>query len=241
MITYIILLLICFYFYTIKETFTINKKKKEKNRQLIKDTINIHINKVNSEKFNKNIFQPTKVLPYNLNNTDEYNILNNYGIKNMKKRILYTNKINKCNTIPYNKTNLFKNYDKILDTSFSDIKLNNTNVQNCKNENLKNIVLISKDSTFQWSYDTNLLNNKFFYIYYTISDTKCNLNSKTYNSLKLNNDSNFNEFSFNKHHYKNRNIYKMEFLEKKKACELFIVLKENNKILLKSNNIIIQN
>ena len=47
-----------------------------------------------------------------------YNILNNFGVKNNKKRESYFNSLNDNNTMPHNSVNLLNNYDKVLDTKF---------------------------------------------------------------------------------------------------------------------------
>ena len=55
---------------------------------IIKDRLKEHIRNVNNYSENMNTLHPTGVLPYNLNNSDDYNILNNYGIKYNEKEQL---------------------------------------------------------------------------------------------------------------------------------------------------------
>lgn len=52
---------------------------------IIKDRLKEHIRDVNNYSENMNTLHPSGVLPYNLNNSDDYNILNNYGIKNQRR------------------------------------------------------------------------------------------------------------------------------------------------------------
>jgi len=241
MITYIILLLILYYLYIKKENFVINKKIDIPNNQpLLKDLLKQHLEKTNLDTYTKNTYIPLNVLAYNLNSTDEYNILNNYGIKNQKKRNLYIKKNNNCNTLPYNKTQLFNNYDSVLDDSFTTIYLNNEH-NKCKKEELTKIHLIGNKNIFQWSYDNKYMKNKYFYLFYKISDDKCSKKSLNYNSLKITPNFESPEFSLSINNYKNRNIYIMNFLVKNKVCDIYIVLTKKNNMLIKSNNIIIEN
>jgi len=241
MITYIILLLIIYYLYIKKEYFISNTKAElPKTKKLIKDILKTHIEETNLDKYNKNTYTPKNVLAYNLNSTDEYNILNNYGIKNQKKRNLYSRKNNNCNTLPYNKTQLFNNYDTVLDYSFTTIYLNNEH-NNCKKYGLSKIHLIGDKNTFQWSYETKHLKNKYFYLFYKIRDEKCPTKLLNYNLLKITTNFQSPEFSLSINNYKNRNIYIMNFLIKNKFCDIYIVLTEKKNMLIKSNNIIIEN
>lgn len=241
MITYIILLLILYYLYIKKENFVINKKIDIPNNQtLLKDLLNQHLEKTNLDTYTKNTYIPLNVLAYNLNSTDEYNILNNYGIKNQKKRIMYSRKNNNCNTLPYNKTQLYNNYDSILDDSFTTIYLNNEH-NKCKKEKLTKIHLIGDKNTFQWSYDTKQLKNKDFYLFYKIRDEKCPTKLLNYNVLKITSNFESPEFSLSVNNYKNRNIYIMNFLVQNKFCDVYIVLTKKKNMLIKSNNIIIKN
>jgi len=241
MITYLILILLAYYVYIKKESFVTNKQTSEPSKKLIKDILKEHIEDTNLEKYNISTFNPTHVLAYNLNSTNEYNILNNYGIKNTKKRESYIKKLNKCNTVPYNKNSLLKNYDTILNKSFTTIYLNHEIHHDCKPEGLTKIQLIGNNNIFQWSYDTHHLKNKFFYIFYKIVDNKCHDTSIVYNSLKIIPNFESSEFSLSVNNYKNRNIYIMNFLVKNKFCDIYIVLSENNNMLIKSNNIIVKN
>tara|TARA_B110001469_G_C9595057_1_gene295433 strand:+ start:71 stop:757 length:687 start_codon:yes stop_codon:yes gene_type:complete len=227
--------------YIKKDHFTTNTQtNKPTDEKLIKYILKTHIEETNLDTYNKNTYIPSNVLAYNLNSTDEYNILNNYGIKNQKKRNLYNIKNNNCKTLPYNKIQLFNNYDSVLDDSFTTIYLNNQHNE-CKKENLTKIHLIGNKNTFQWSYETLHLKNKNFYLFYKIRDEKCPTKLLNYNVLKITSNFESPEFLLSINNYKNRNIYIMNFLVKNKFCDIYIVLTEKNNMLIKSNNIIIEN
>ena len=133
----IIIILIIIYIYWFWSKKTINQDtdgiqgfKDYKNQRIscnkniiINDRLEEHISDVNNSAENMNTLHPTGVLPYNLNKTDDYNILNNYGIKNQRKREAYTLKFNGCAIIPHNSQKLLKNYDSVLDESFKTIEI----------------------------------------------------------------------------------------------------------------------
>ena len=119
-IVLIVVFTIVYFYYT--EKFVNYKKSSCKKNIIVKDSLKDHINFTNKLNENSNILQPNGILPYNLNNTDKYNILNNFGIKNLKKRNNYIKSISNCNVIPQNSLKLLKNYDDILDKSFTNIQ-----------------------------------------------------------------------------------------------------------------------
>ena len=95
MIILIILVLMLLYFLNKhRENFTNSNNSNNSNNTnnsnifscgknvVVKNSISDYINKLNNSTINKHFLQPNDFLPYNLNNTDQYNILNNYGIKN---------------------------------------------------------------------------------------------------------------------------------------------------------------
>ena len=240
----IIVLLVAFtifYFYY-TETFVNYKKSSCKKNIIVKDSLKDHINFTNKLNENSNILQPNGVLPYNLNNTEKYNILNNFGIKNLKKRNNYIKSISNCNVIPQNSVKLLKNYDYILDKSFTNISVNKWNNEICNNTgkiDYPNLSLISNDYIIHWSYYHKYLNNKNFYLYYKYID-KCdksidNDSNINYNSLQLKNNFECNEFNFLVSTYKQRNIYKLTYKVSSKSVKIYIVLKEFNNVLKKSN------
>ena len=237
-IVLIVVFTIVYFYYT--ETF-VNYKKLSCNKNIIvKDSLKQHIIYTNKLNLNKNILQPNGILPYNLNNTEKYNILNNFGIKNQKKRNNYIKSLSNCNVIPQNSFKLLKNYDNILDTSFINISINKWNDEKCNKLSkidYPNISLVSNDYSIHWSYYNKYLNNKFFYVYYKYID-KCEESddfNKNYNSLKLKDNFDCNEFNFIVSTYKERNIYKLIYKLSTKSVKIYIVLKEDNNYLKKSN------
>ena len=116
----LIILLILLYKHKYNEHFTVssNSKKHCDKYIIVKDSLSDYINKINNFKPNTNLLHPKHVLPYNLNSTDQYNILNNFGIKNLKKRKKYMKNINNNQTISFNTTPLLNNYDNILNDTF---------------------------------------------------------------------------------------------------------------------------
>ena len=239
-IVLIVVFTIVYFYYT--EKFVNYKKSSCKKNIIVKDSLKDHINFTNKLNENSNILQPNGILPYNLNNTDKYNILNNFGIKNLKKRNNYIKSISNCNVIPQNSLKLLKNYDDILDKSFTNITINKWNNEIC-NKNVKidypNISLVSNDYSIHWSYYHKYLNNKNFYVYYKYFD-KCDQSDESntiYNSLQLKNNFDCNEFNFIVSTYKQRNIYKLSYKLTSKSVKIYICLKEGN-IYLKKSNII---
>ena len=216
---------------------------------VVKDSISDYINKLNNSTINKRFLQPNDFLPYNLNNTDQYNILNNYGIKNSKKRNDYINTLNNNTTIPYNSIKLLKNYDKELTNAFTTINIGTSNHNRCNDNNENNnangsnlpeIYVVSKDNNIQWSYNSIELEGvgTHFYIYFDFV-TKCDdpINFNKFRSLKISSNfkSEFFKLVINKSN--NTHIYKLEYTNTNKFARLFVVLKRNNIIIKKSNNI----
>ena len=197
----------------------------------------------------KDILRPTGLLPYNLNNTNQYNILNNFGIKNNKKRNAYSRELNDNNTIPYNTTNLLKNYDKVLNQTFKENDY--TNYKESQNMNkpaempkFKDIYLIGNELKAQFSYDSNLLVSPKtkLYVYYDIVDS-CDEDFDFNKLKKLRLDKSINStnnFSLTTNHYNDRNIYKLEFKNVVKQARLIVVLKHDKKIVKKSNYVILK-
>ena len=247
MIRILILLLILIFAYK-KELFTNPKSKSDKigcNTQLkikdFKESVNL------DKKIKKDILRPTGVLPYNLNNSDKYNILSNFGIKNNKKRNAYFRALNDNNTIAYNSKNLLKNYDKVLDKAFEKNNYSNYNQTLNKPNKIpefKDIYLIGNELKAQFSYDANLLANSKtkLYIYYDIVDD-CNEDFDFNKLKKLRIDKSINltnDFSLTNNHYNDRNIYKLEFKNVLKQARLIVVLKHDKKIVKKSNHVILK-
>jgi hypothetical protein len=206
---------------------------------IIKDRIKDHINDINNYSENINTLHPNGILPYNISNSDDYNILNNYGIKNQRKRAEYTHKINGCTTIPYNSHKLLKNYDAMLDDSFKTIvvpKWENYTAKyfNSNKEELPKILLIQDDNErdVRWSYPQKYLCNRKLYLYY-----KFDKDSK-YSSLLLNNKLDNNEFKLMVSKFKERNIYKL-YYNLSKTVKIKVGLKENDKLSVESNSIFI--
>lgn len=248
MIRILILLLILMFLYK-RESFT-NPKPKDKigcNKKLkIKDfRETLSFNK----KIKNDILRPTGVLPHNLNNTNQYNILNNFGIKNNKKRNAYSRALNDNNTIPYNTTPLLKKYDKVLDQAFDKKVYSNynkdlTNPTENSIPEFKDIYLIGNELKAQFSYDSNLLTSSKtkLYIYYDIVDS-CDEDFDFNKLKKLRLDKSINStdnFSLITNHYNDRNIYKLEFKNVGKQARLIVVLKHNKKIVKKSNYVILK-
>lgn len=250
MIILIILVLILLYFLNKnKENFVSNTSNNNKSTNnifacgknvIVKDSINDYINKLNNSTINKHFLQPNDFLPYNLNNTDHYNILNNYGIKNIKKREEYTNSLNNNTTIPYNSIKLLKNYDTELTNAFTKINIGNSSNDNTtKSNKLPEIYLVSKDNNIQWSYNSiDLDNDMNFYIYFDFVD-KCDdpINFNKFRSLKISSKFKSEFFKLIINESNNTNIYKLEYTNTNKFARLFVVLKRSNKIIKKSNNI----
>ena len=237
MIIIIVMIIVLLYFYKNNkennennENFTTNIDSKKYNvndvndcRNLIieKDSLNDHINEINNTKNNNNLLFPKHILPYNLNSTDQYNILNNYGIKNIKKRNNYFRKLNNNTTIPYNTTNLLNNYDNILNNTY----FINTTIS----RKHPDIYLIKNCNKVQWSYETKYLDNTHFYLNFKTSNS-------SYSSLKLYDNLDHDYFKLSISNYKNRNIYKLEYTGTN-TISIYVVLKENNNIKAKSNYI----
>ena len=244
LILLLILILILIFIHK-RELFTNPNSNSDKigcNKQLeikdFKETLSFN------KKIKKDILRPNGVLPYNLNNTNRYNILNNLGIKNNKKRNAYFRSLNDNNTIAYNSTNLLKNYDKVLDKTFEKNDYSNQNQNNpIEIPEFKDIYLIGNELQAQFSYDSNLLTNSKtkLYIYYDIVDN-CN-EEFDFNKLKrLRLDKSINstnDFSITMNHYNDRNIYKLEFKNLVKQARLIAVLKHDKKIIKKSNYVIL--
>ena len=206
---------------------------------IIKDRLKEHIRNVNNYSENMNTLHPTGILPYNLNNSDDYNILNNYGIKNQRKRAEYTHKLNGCTTLPHNSHKLLKNYDAVLDESFKNIvipKWKNYTAKyfNTTKEEPPKILLIQdeNDRALRWSYPQVDLCNRKLYLYY-----KFNKDSK-YSSLLLNNKLDNDEFKLTLSQFKERNIYKLDY-NLSKRIKIKVGLKENNKLIVESNGVFI--
>ena len=252
----ILIILVIFFFYAIRnvnrdvnrETFYSNnltKSNKFGNKIVNNNNINSYINTINTPIINKNILEPKWVMPYNLNylnNLDKYNILNNFGIKNNKKRQEYINKINNNETVPFNSIKLLKNYDGNLNNIFTTIS-NNSFIQKVVNtspKDLPEIYLVSKDNKIRWSYNTKELDNDInFYIYFDFVN-KCDdtINFNQFSSLKISN--NFRSIYFNltiNNTNNNNTIYKLEYTNTNKFVRIFVVLKRNNIVIKKSNNI----
>ena len=194
---------------------------------IVKDNLSDYIQTINNTKLNNNLLHPTHVLPYNLNSTEQYNILNNFGIKNLKKRNKYIENINNNQTISFNTTPLLNNYDNILNDTFytnSTTKID-----------YPELFIINNKSKIQWSYGTKYLNNSYFYLYFNNTDDQHN-----FNSLKLSSDFKHDNFSLNIDHYKNRYIYKIDY-KGNKHIRIYVVIKKNKQIILKSNEIVIKN
>ena len=192
---------------------------------IVKDNLSDYIQTINNTKLNNNLLHPTHVLPYNLNSTEQYNILNNFGIKNLKKRKKYMKNINN-QPITFNTTPLLKNYDNILNDTFyknSTIKLE-----------YPELFIINNKSKIQWSYGTKYLNDSYFYLYFNNADDQPN-----FNSLKLSSDFKHDNFNLTIDHYNNRYIYKIEY-KGTKHIRIYVVLKKKKQILLKSNEIKIE-
>ena len=226
----LIILLILFYKYKNNEPFTVSSNSNSKNScdkyVIVKDRLSDYIQQINNSKPNTNLLYPKHVLPYNLNSTNQYNILNNFGIKNLKKRKKYMKHINNNQTISFNTTLLLKNYDTILNDTF----YNNSTTK----LEYPELCIINNKSKIQWSYDTKYLNDSYFYLYFNNLDERNN-----FNSLKLSTDFKHDNFNLNINHYQNRYIYKLEYKGNKKL-RMFVVLKKNKKIIIKSNVIVIK-
>lgn len=249
MIRILILLFILMFFYK-RELFTNpnSKPKIECNKKLkikeFKEILNF------DKKIKKDILRPKGVLPHNLNDTNRYNILNNFGVKNNKKRESYFRSLNDNNTIPHNSAKLLNNYDKVLDETFSKSQTQYPGTAEeptkaeIKQSDFKDIYLISDDLKAQFSYDSNLLKSDKtkLYLYYDIVDS-CD-DSYDFNKLKklrLDKSINLsNDFSITMNHYNDRNIYKLEFKNLKKQARVIVVLKHDKKIIKKSNYVILK-
>jgi len=206
---------------------------------IIKDRLKEHIKNINNYSENMNTLLPIGVLPYNLNNSDDYNILNNYGIKNQRKRDIYTYNLNGCTTLPHNSHKLLKNYDAVVDESFKTIvvpKWENykSTYFNTNKQKIYKIYLIKdkNEKAVRWSYPKKELCNRKLYLYY-----KFDTNSK-YSSLLLNNKLDNDEFKLTLSQFKERNIYKLDY-NMSKRIKIKVGLKENNKLIVVSNSVFI--
>jgi hypothetical protein len=206
---------------------------------IIKDRLKEHIRNINNYSENMNVLHPNGVLPYNITNSDDLNILNNYGIKNQRKRAEYTRKLNGCTTIPHNSQKLLKNYDSVLDESFKTIVVpkweNYTSTQsNSDKEAPPKILLLLGDDerSVRWSYPQKYLCNRKLYLYYKFD------NMDSYNKLLLNNKLDNDEFKLTLSQFKERNIYKLDY-NLSKTVKIKVGLKENNKLIIESNSVFI--
>ena len=137
----ILLVLVVSYYFNKTHTqpiLTENKEQfKDKSTGCIKN-INIsnklktHLDKVKTLKINNNILQHIGPIPFNYSNKLEYSVMNNNGIKDLKKRQLYEkNNINNGVILPYNKRVLLKNLNRnVFNHNFKDIRPPITNCQN---------------------------------------------------------------------------------------------------------------
>jgi hypothetical protein len=235
LIILLIVLLIVFYSNTIENftstkstnaitTSTNSKKQKCAKYIIVKDNLSDYIDQINNKSINKNLLKPKNLLPYNLNNTGQYNILNNSGIKYRRKKESYLNNINNNNPISFNSTTLLKNYDNVLQNTF--YTNNSTPLEYPK------LYIINNDTHIQWRYDPKYLNDVHFYLYFKYLD---NISSNLM-SLKLTDDFEHEKFNININHNHTNYLGKLEY-KGNKNIKLFIVIKKNNKIILKSNEI----
>jgi hypothetical protein len=244
-----IIILIIIVYIVYKKYFTTKQGFKDydsnslscKKNIVIKDRLKDHINNMNNYSDNMNVLHPKSVLPYNINNIDDYNILNNYGIKNGKKRSEYKHRLNGCTSIPYNSHKLLKNYDKEFDETFKTIEIpkwNNYTTKtyfNSSKENPDKIFLIYEEDTnlARWSYPKKDLCNRNLYLYFKFDE-----NNK-YKKVLLNTDIDTEYFKLTISKFKERNIYKLESKKNDIKVKIHLRLKEDAKIIIKSNSIFI--
>ena len=137
----ILLVLLVSYYYN-KPYTKINENKehfKEQFKGCLKNIntsnkLKTHLDSVKTQEqeTNNNILQHLGPIPFNYSNKLEYSVMNNNGVKDLKKRQLYEkNIINNGSIIPYNKRGLLKNLNRnVFKNNFKDIKPPITNCQN---------------------------------------------------------------------------------------------------------------
>ena len=82
----ILIILIILFYYKNNEHFTsvsTNSNKQCDKYIIVKDSLSDYIKQINNYKDNNNLLHPKHVLPYNLNSTDEYNILNTHSYNHL--------------------------------------------------------------------------------------------------------------------------------------------------------------
>ena len=137
--------------------------------------VNKYPTKCYQNNLKKHIYKPRYTIPYNYKNNLEYNILNNYGTKEMKKRQKLVSNIisSDPNTlIPFNKNILLQNFNKNLLDKFED----NLYTINKTSKEKKKIYLLGrwKDNKYyiNWSVNNNFKLNNNIKIYYKEYDAK---------------------------------------------------------------------
>lgn len=228
-------------------------------KKIIKiDSLKEHLNRINSQKNNKNILIPKEIIPYNFSKTDNYNIMNNFGVIDLNKRSEYLRSLNK-DTISYNYNNLLKNYHDKIDDNFLNITTNyKPKCDFNKKECFKNIIVIGQwininntnKYSINWSIDSNCNFDSKLYIYFRKTNECKKIllsqpNLKTFNKIKLNYFINKNTIktqygTLTQNNYKNRNIYSFIFnkLKKNNHYNIFVLFKDQEHTVM-SNVIII--
>lgn len=223
--------------YKNKEFF--NNKKKDickKTKIIEKDSLNDYLNYVNNNPKNNNFFVPDNYIPFNISNNFQYNILNNFGIKNNKQLQDFYKELN--NITPYNHNIILKNYNNHINKIVEKKQIDCKNYYvNC-GTNPKIIGNYNEDYyQIFMSYNSNCYNLSYFIIHYkNISkcqeiDIEKEKNSFTklrldYNLIKTKNIIEYlnGDIVVNQNPYNNRNIYNIKFnnFDKEENYAIFI-------------------
>ena len=229
-----------------------NKELCVKTKIIEKDSLAEHLMKVNNNKNNKNILKPDTFIPYNINDNYQYNILNNFGIKNNKERYKFEKTIH--NILPINGNSVFKNYNKQF-SSEKKLKENSLCKKeeiNC-HERLKILGRYTKNYyNINMSYNDNCNMSSYFNIYFKEVDQnyepKLLEEKNTFKKIKLNYDSILSkntikydeeDIIITQNHYKNRFLYNIKFnsFKKEKHYVIFVSFFNNDKTIY-SNTIL---
>jgi len=181
----------------------------------------------------KHIYKPRYAIPYNYKNNLEYNILNNYGTKELRNRHKLIDNIisSNPNTLtPFNKKILLKNYNKNLVDTFED----NSYTINKTDKEKKKIHLLGrwKDNKYyvNWSVTNKLNLNNNIKIYYKKYD------DKDYKQIKIDKKYRYNDGVFIRKKETHKDFFYFYFIALDKKQKYKIYVKMND---VKSNIILI--
>lgn len=204
-----------------------------------RNDINKKTDKCYQNNLKKHIYKPRYAIPYNYKNNLEYNILNNYGTKELKKRHKLIDNIisSNPNTLtPFNKNILLKNYNKKLVDTFED----NAYTINKTGKEKKNFHLLGrwKDNIYyiNWSVNNKLNLNNNIKIYYKEKEYNVKDSDKDYKQIKIEKKYRYNDGVFIRKKETHKDFFYFFFitLDIKKKYKIYVKMDgvKSNMILL---------